>query len=267
MFEDFDLDPEDELSTSDPIERTARESIREFFESNKQRVFFSRQLEVQNENQFFHWITNRAIRDLESEGIILSETKNLTAGGTIKLLWHRSFRYYRREAARLVDLVDEYSDSNIGGALGLQAEALILEGFASIECLMKGRDVREYEGRSWTETEHNLDFIFEKDGEAYGVEVKNTLGYMDRVEFETKIRLCRHLDIRPVFAARMLPKTWINEVVAAGGFALILKYQLYPWSHRELAKRVRAELDLPVDAPRRLNEGTMLRFLRWHQKL
>src|SRR5262249_39665871 len=92
-------------------------------------------------------------------------------------------------------------------------------------------------------------------------------GYMDRMEFETKLRLCLHLDIRLIFAARMLPKTWINEVIAAGGFALILKYQLYPWSHRELAKRVRTELDLPVDAPRRLSEGTMIRFLRWHERL
>jgi hypothetical protein len=63
----------------------------------------------------------------------------------------------------------------------------------------------------------------------------------------------------------MIPKSWINELVKAGGFALILKYQLYPWSHRELAKRVANELNLPVDAPRALADGTMARFLRWHQ--
>jgi len=112
-----------------------------------------------------------------------------------------------------------------------------------------------------------MDFIFERDGQAYGIEVKNTLGYMDREEFETKIRLCREIGVRPVFAARMLPKTWINDLINAGGFALILKYQLYPWAHRELAKTVRSELGLPVDAPRRLNEGTMKRFLKWHERL
>jgi hypothetical protein len=47
----------------------------------------------------------------------------------------------------------------------------------------------------------------------------------------------------------------------------ILKYQLYPWAHRDLARRVRAELGLPVDAPRALEEGTMMRFLRWHESL
>ena len=112
-----------------------------------------------------------------------------------------------------------------------------------------------------------MDFIFERDGKAYGIEVKNTLGYMDRVEFEIKIRLCRHLVVRPVFAARMLPKSWINDLINVGGFALIIKYQLYPWAHRELARKVRSELELPVDAPRRLSDGTMARFLRWHRAL
>jgi len=191
----------------------------------------------------------------------------LNAGGTIKLLWHRKFRYYKREATKLVELVNEYSAPNIGAALGLQGEALILEGFASIEFVMKGRDKNKYGAREWIESDHDLDFIFERDGRAYGIEVKNTLGYMDRIEFETKIRLCRHLDIRPVFAARMLPRSWINDLINADGFALIIKYQLYPWAHRDLARNVRTELGLPVDAPRRLMGGTMARFLRWHDGL
>ncbi len=268
MFEDFDAEharPSGE--PPDRVEIDARELLRQFFERNSQRVHFSRQLEVQNENRYFHWITNRAIRDLEDEGLILSERRKLSSGGTIKLLWHRRFRYYKREAARVVDLVNEYSAPNIGAALGLQGEALILEGFASIEFVMKGRETREYGGLAWTKSDHDMDFIFERDGKAYGVEVKNTLGYMDRTEFEIKIRLCRQLGIRPVFAARMLPRSWINDLINVGGFALIIKYQLYPWAHRELARRVRLELDLPVDAPRRLSDGTMARFLRWHEGL
>ena len=244
MFEDFGWEDQESLADSDPVETTARESLRQFFANNSQRVFFSRQLEVQNEGQYFHWITNRAIRDLEAQGLILSETRPLVSGGTIKLLWNRRFRYYKREAARLVELVNEYSAPNIGGALGLQAEALVLEGFASIEFVMKGRDKNDYSGKAWTETEHNVDFIFERDGQAYGIEVKNTLGYMERIEFETKIRLCQKIGVRPVFAVRMLPKTWIKDLIDVGGFALILKYQLYPWAHRELAKTVRSELGL-----------------------
>ncbi len=74
------------------------------------------------------------------------------------------------------------------------------------------------------------------------------------------------LGIFPVFVARMLPRVWIDEVRRAGGFALIMGWQLYPPTHRELAKRVRSELGLPVDAPRALMEGTVKRFTDWHGK-
>ncbi len=47
---------------------------------------------------------------------------------------------------------------------------------------------------------------------------------------------------------------------------MVMKYQLYPWTHKELAKRVAHDLGLPVDAPKGLLEGTMKRFLEWHGK-
>ncbi len=268
MFDDFDLEDEGLAAHElDPQEIGARERLRAFFEGHRRQVFFSRQLEVQNEELYFHWITNRAIRDLESEGLILSDRRALKGGGRVKLLWHRSHRYYKRDADRLLNLVEEYSDPNIGAALGLQGEALVLEGFARLEFVMKGRNTSAYTNREWLRTAHDIDFIFEKDSKAYGVEVKNTLGYMDRQEFEIKVALCQELGVRPVFAVRMLPKSWIYDLVSVGGFALILKYQLYPWAHRELARRVTQELGLPVDSPRALAEGTMARLIRWHNKL
>ena len=256
----------DAPASSDETEVAAREHLRRFFDENRERVFFSRQIEVQNESAYFHWITNRAIHDLEEEGSIKSEWRRLDTGTSIKLLWHKSYRFYKRRASELVSLVEEYSDPNIGGSLGLHGEMMVLEGFARTQFMMISRDANQYRDKKWQETKHNLDFIFERDGRAYGIEVKNTLGYMQRDEFQLKTRLCLSLGIRPVFVCRMLPKSWIFELLQAGGFALILKYQLYPWTHRELAKRVREELDLPVDAPRFLAEGTMNRFLQWHRK-
>lgn len=54
----------------------------------------------------------------------------------------------------------------------------------------------------------------------------------------------------------MLPKTWTNELLMAGGYAMILQWQLYPLSHLALARRVRTELEITVDAPRALFAGT-----------
>jgi len=185
----------------------------------------------------------------------------------VNLMWHRSYRYYKREATQIVQLLESYSDPNIGAALGLHGESMVLEGFARRQFVMAGRNTNVFGVRAWTETAHDLDFIFEKDDVAYGIEVKNTLGYMSYEELVVKIDLCETLGLRPIFAVRMLPKTWAYEIVKAGGYALILKYQLYPWTHKELARRVQQELGLPVDAPRALAEGTMDRFVRWHDAI
>lgn len=244
----------------------ASDKLRDFFDRNRESVFFSRQLEVIHEHEYFHWITSRAIRQLEGENLIKCERRQLRTGTSIKLIWHKSYRFQKRSAKALISLVEDYSDPNIGAFLGLHCEMMVLEGFARNRFVMCARNTRQYAGRSWTESNHDLDFIFERDGIAYGLEVKNTLGYMDEKEFLLKIRLCKQLGIKPVFVCRMLPKSWIHELNTAGGFALILKYQLYPWTHHQLAKRVAKELELPVDAPRALAEGTMGRFLKWHVK-
>jgi hypothetical protein len=143
---------------------------------------------------------------------------------------------------------------------------MVLTGFAEIEFVQKGRDVKGFEGKEWTKTGHNLDFLFARDGVTYGIEVKNALGYIEKKELDIKIELCMHLGVRPVFVVRMMPKTWIQEVVQADGFVLIMGYQLYHWTHRELAKKVNGELGLPVDAPKKLQNQTMGRFLKWHIK-
>jgi hypothetical protein len=264
--DDFNEPPAAPGRGPDALEDQARLALQAFIEVHPESVFFSRQLEVQNEDVWYHWITNRALRELAARGFLRTETRQLKSGGSIHLMWHKGHRYYRRDAKKLVQLVEEYSDPNIGGALGLQGEALVLEGFARSRFVMLARNSRTYRGQSGR-TDHDLDFIFERDDRVYGIEVKNTLRYIEYEEFRTKIELCRILGITPVFAVRMLPKSWIHELNNAGGFALILKYQLYPWAHRDLARRVRAELGLPVDAPRALEEGTMMRFLRWHESL
>lgn len=264
-YEDFGVF-EEYLRPPDPKQEEARTHLEKFFEDHKEDVFFSRQLEVQNEARYFHWVTNRAISELKDSGLINSETRKLNWGGTISLYWHYSYRYPKRKASALVKLVEEYSSPEIGGLLGLHGEIMILEGFSRFQFVRLARNVNEYAGKKWERTKHNLDFIFERDGIRYGIEIKNTLGYMDYDEFRVKKQICRHLELKPVFIVRMIPKTWIKELNDEGGFALILKYQLYPWTHKALAKKVSDTLNLPVDAPRELQDGTMQRFIKWHEK-
>lgn len=264
-YEDFDF-ADYEKKSFDYKEADAKAALEDFFEKSREKVFFSRQVEVIHEDKYFHWITNRAIRELIREGKIREEKRKLRTGGTIHLIWHRNYRYYKRSAEHLVGLVEEYADPRIGEVIGHHAEGMVLAGFARCKFIMQGENTREFRGKIWEKSEHDLDFIFERDLVTYGIEVKNTLGYMGYEEFGIKIRLSVHLGVRPVFAVRMMPKTWIKELIDNGGYAMILKYQLYPVGQRELARRVAGELGLPVDAPRALGSGTMERFMRWDEK-
>jgi hypothetical protein len=258
---------QDDPMPGDRFEEDAYEALEAFFSENRRRVFFSRQLEVQNEGQWFHWITNRALRELVERGVIRAEDRSFADGaGHVRTMWHRTHRYPRRDADRVVQIVERYAHPQVASAVGYHGESMVARGFARQRFVLLGEEVRHYEDREWTASGHDLDFIFERDGVAYGVEVKNTLGYLPRQEFVAKISMCRHLGIRPVFAVRMLPKNWIHDLNRAGGFALIFKWQLYPPSLRELAHEVQSELGLPVDTPRALADGTMERFVRWHER-
>lgn len=264
--DDIYYDLANNRGSTDPQQESARKELEDFFDKRRENVFFTRQIEILYENTYFHWVTGRAIQDLAESGKIRVEKRSLKTGGEIHLLWHRNYRYYRRKAQEVVKLVEEYAAPNICAAIGMHGQMMVLEAFARCQFLMMSKDTREHGGKKWEKTDHNLDFIFGRDGLVYGIEVKNALGYMDYEEFKIKVKICDYLNIRPVFVVRMMPKTWINELWERKGFALILKYQLYPWGHKELAKRVATSLNIPVDSPRAISDGTMERFMKWHKR-
>jgi hypothetical protein len=77
------------------------------------------------------------------------------------------------------------------------------------------------------------------------------------------VRMSLHLGIKPVFAVRSMPRTWADALIQAGGYAMIMGHQFYPWTHAELAAEIREKLNLPVDTPKKIEAGTMQRFSNW----
>lgn len=136
-------------------------------------------------------------------------------------------------------------------------------GFAGFRILDK--KVQRVGKRRWVKTNHDLDRLIERDGIRYGVEVKNQLGYIDQTEFQTKMKMCEHLGVRPMFVARMLPKNYMNEIQEAGGFGLLLEQQHYPLMVEDFAREVRNELKLPVVSVRALPNTALQRFEEWHE--
>src|ERR1700733_1723783 len=195
------------IKVADTDEDKARARLIAHFEDHPQSVFYSRQLEVLFEREYFHWVTNRALRRLVDEGRVRTEERQLSTGSVIKFVWHRNYRFYRRAADAVFKLVDEYTKAATDGTRGMQGGHLVLAAFARQKFVLMGEETNSYGGKTWDTTKHNLDLIFERNGVAYGIEVKNTLGYLDVSEFVTKIKLARHIGVKPVFAVRALPKT------------------------------------------------------------
>ncbi len=235
----------------DPVQEQAEIALTEFFSVNSERVCFGRQIELHFEDRFFHWVTSRALRSLIEQGFLAGEEFPLKFGGRIKLIWKKSYRFYRRSAKSVVDIVGEYSLPAISEGLGDQGEVMVLEALTRNGFSLLARETAEYRGKKWEDSEHDLDLV--------------TLPYIRQVDFEKKREVCAALGLKPLFAVRMMPKTWIYDLQAAGGYSLILKTQFYPWGQKELAQRVAMELGLPVVCSRAIEQGLIEKFIAWHK--
>jgi hypothetical protein len=260
-YEDHRPGPED-----DPAVQELEPKLVAYFEAHPEKVYYESQLAVHFEKDYFHWVTVRALKDLRESGKIGSELQELTPKIPLRFYFHNRNRYWKRRAGDIRKLVRQFSDQAFTSALGVQGELLIDSGLPRVGFQPMGQNVRSWLGRTWPTTGHDLDRVFVRDGIAYGAEIKNRLGYIPQQEFIAKLQMCRALELTPLFIARMMPKTYIEDVRRAGGFSLLMKYQFYPVSHRALALKVRSELELPVDCPVRLQDTTLLRFLRWHEQ-
>jgi hypothetical protein len=270
--DDFDEGERDDWgeSAEDTYATDARDELLKLINDRSQEVFYERQLQVFFENRFYHWVTSKALNELAEDGEIQSGFRPLTShgGGAAKarFFFSTQLRYWTRKANEAVRLISAYSDPVFTRAIGRQAEMLFDAGLARAGFIPQAQETREYNGKRWEESDHDLDRIYVRDGLSYGAEIKNKLAYIEAAELYTKLRMNRHLGLIPLFIARMMPKSWINEVWKAGGFCLIFKFQLYPFGQEVFAREVSQKLELPVDCPRALADGTIQRFLKWHLK-
>jgi hypothetical protein len=127
-------------------------------------------------------------------------------------------------------------------------------------------NTNEFGGKKWI-TEHELDFIATHHrGFSVGVEVKNTLPYIPRDEFEIKLSMCLCFGIRPIFAVRWMPRSYIYEAFKQGGFGWLFEYQAYPLGYEEMALKINKSFGLPTKFMPELASDAQTRFAKWVQK-
>jgi hypothetical protein len=248
----------------DPAISAAVERLQVFFEQSPRRLFYSTQIETTLERDFFHWITGKALLELSERGRI-RRSPAVVQEKTINFYAHLRHRYWRRQQRDIVALLDRIFDPEFAHAVGRHGELMFDAALGRNGFRAEAANTRSWRGRTWERTSHNLDRIVTRDGHAYGVEIKNTQNYISREELYTKIDICRHLEITPLFIMRFAPKSYTYTVYRNGGFALLFEEQMYPMGHNALVREVRERLGLKVHSPNEVREGDMQRLLNWHE--
>jgi hypothetical protein len=270
MIDEFDFydEPEDYEPPKEPDSYflAAQEDIRQLYETDKKSVFYVRQLQLKFEKKYFHWVTYNALIGLSKMGYLKEIKIDKEKGTSTHYFIHKSNRYPMREINKIEEVVEEYSQDLITRSCGHRAEDLFCKAFALRSFMPVGIKVKQYNGKTWTKTGHDLDFVFKRDGVEYGCEIKNTLGYIEKDELEIKLEMCEYLKFRPLFIMRYSPKSYNRMIYEKGGFALIFETQIYEISQEMLVNKIKEVIGLPVICSKAIPDGMMGRFEKWHIK-
>ncbi|MFC2170234.1 hypothetical protein ACFLRM_06710 [Acidobacteriota bacterium] len=256
----------DEIWVEDKYIDEAEEDILALYDSDRSSVYYARQLQVKLEKKYFHWITYKTLKYLGDLGKLEKKIRKQTEGTEIHFYIHPSNRYPIRKINEMEKIVREYSQPHIAKSCGQRAEDLFCLGLFKAGFNYSEKKVKKFRRKEWKRTGHDLDFLFERDNIYYGCEIKNSLSYIDKDEFDIKLAMCDFFEIRPLFIMRMAPKSYIDEIHKKGGYALIFEWQLYELSQKNLVDRIRQYLDLKVDCPTAIYDSTIAKFESWHKK-
>jgi hypothetical protein len=241
--------------------------LRQHFDAAPKRVFYSRQIETALEREFFHWISSKALAEMSAAGEIQRIPEQVGAqGNPVNFFANRKHRYVRREIASVSAILTRIFHPDFARAVGSHCELMFDAAFARHGFRVEALHTNEWKGAVWTATNHNLDRIVTRDGLDYGVEIKNTQTYIERDELLTKLSLCQHLAVTPLFLMRFSPKTYNYLIYRRQGFALLFEHQLYPFGYESLAAEVRDKLGLKVHSPRDVPASHIERFIKWHER-
>src|SRR5207249_4149685 len=99
-------------------------------------------------------------------------------------------------------------DPEFARAVGLHGELMFDAALGRYGFRAEARNASTWLRKVWTKTNHNLDRIVTRDQRGYGVEIKNTQGYISRDELRIKLDLSQYLGLTPLFIMRFAPKSY-----------------------------------------------------------
>jgi len=235
--------------------------------------YYIRQLQVHFEKTYYHWITYNSIYSLIDDGFLTPFRETTNTGSPVIFVIRSSIVTLKKQpiiATHIqtkVKLIEKFSHRSVSDPIGKHLHALLkselrVNGFSIIS-----EHSSKFGYRAWTKTGENLDIIAtHKKGFSIGVEVKNSLDYIPRKELDSKIEMCSYLGLKPFFAVRWMPKTYIYDTYLAGGFAWLFEYQAYPLGLADICGKIKSSFGFPVQVMTELPIRAQALFKSWVDK-
>jgi len=213
---------------------------------NKDSVFYKKQIQVIFEDLYPHDVTGKAVNELIQDGFLKLEPRFFGKNDHAIFVWRYNVRYTSNEIKGRIRIMKQFFDEELNKGAGREAENLFNHLFKANQFRTIARHTRTFRGKTWPMSGKNLDFIIEKDGICYGVEVKNTLDYMPPDEFQEKLDMCHFLGLLPMFPLRCPSDQQFATMEQIGGMALKFKSRIFPQGNRRLINDIWNHFRLPV---------------------
>lgn len=215
----------------------------------KDSVFYKKQIQVIFEDKYPHDITGKAVNELIKDRFLRQEPRTFGKSKNVPVIFvcRRNLRYISNQIKKRINIMESFSDDQMNEGVGKYAEILFYHMFQKNHFKIIERHANTFKGKTWSRSTRDLDFIIEKDGISYGVEIKNTFGYMPEDEFEEKLDMCQFLGLSPLFPIRCPSPQQYQLMKGVGGLALKFKTRIFPPGNRRLVTDIWNHFRLPVN--------------------
>jgi hypothetical protein len=231
-----------------PLEGHEAKAIRALVNQNRKSVFYSQQLQILLESRFSHRQVAKTVIELAQNNELMEVRMALNFEESERiedmpaLYIHLRNRRYLRSVVQAAQAQLEMRRPEVTNLLGACAEEMVLRAMIASGFSIDDRSTNTYKDRRST-TNTDIDFIANRNGLAYGIEVKNR---WDCTDLRAKLDVMDQLGLIPGLIVRRATPKQVQDVHKRSGFVLELGCQLYPHDLRALGEVVAFQLGLPV---------------------
>jgi len=233
---------------------------------SKDSVFYKKQIQVIFEEQYPHDVTGKAVNELIEDKFLKAETRAFGKNMHAIFVYRHNVRYKAMAIKIRTKILERFSDDEVNDGVGKYAEILFGHMFERNQFKIIGRHTNTFRGKTWSKSNKNLDFIIEKDGISYGVEIKNTFDYMPQDEFEEKLDMCQFLRLLPLFPLRCPSDQQYALMENVDGLALKFKTRIFPPGFQGLVTDIWNNFRLPVYIWEKIRPPVEAVFLNYHHR-